>query len=182
VRADQSSSSVGLLASAENNSNCSQVTATSLTTHQRNRPREPGRRISTISGRSDRADPSGSRSVMLPSVAMPETFPTIHRPRSRRRNRIGSPGRSPSRASADGERCMAGRQPPETRRCGRCRASPISPAGRPPVVVFTSRSTRSSYASFALRGRNQGHVRPPTIAILVSACDRFANRHNLARF
>ena len=57
-----------------------------------------GRRISSRSARSERAEPSGSRKVTLPSAATPATRPTIHRPLSLRRNRIGSPRRRPSRA------------------------------------------------------------------------------------
>ena len=104
-----------------NISSCSHVTATSLTTCQRSRPREPGRRISTRSARNERADPSGSRIAMLPSCSIPTTRPTTQRPLSVRRNRIGSSIRSPSRASEAGDRCMCvgerSGQAPMVRRC-----------------------------------------------------------------
>jgi len=102
-----SSNRVGANGSGPNISSCSHVTATSLTTHQRRRPREPGRRISTTSARSERADPSGSRSRMLPSASTPTTLPTTHRPEPLRRNLIGSPMRRPNRARAAGERCIS---------------------------------------------------------------------------
>ncbi len=73
-----------------NRSSCSQVTATSLTVFHTSRPRLPGLRTCTVSGRKDRAAPSGSCNVMLPSASTRATLPTNQRPLWWRRNRIGS--------------------------------------------------------------------------------------------
>ena len=135
---------------------CSGLAACSGNGSQVVAPLGPVVRSSRRSAEMARARPSSSCKATLPSLWIPETTPSRHRPPSRRRNRTRSPAESPSlaRAVLFSPRCCPSRrrlklQPPR----GGLRASARIGASDPPRCTRTRTAPRRRGSFFtALAG------------------------------